>query len=90
MLKRNLLGFVVLLVLVAAIAWFTIGRRISEAESRPMLRSAAADYALQDDSRVRVPTPEAHVVQPFTALTWQKQYGSNLPPHTLAANETAR
>ena len=90
MLKRILLGFVVLLVLVAAIVWFTIGRRISEADRSIGRDSAAADYALQDDSRVCVPTPEAHVIQPFTVLTWQKQYGSNLPPHTLAANETAR
>ena len=67
MLKRILLGFVVLLALVVATLWFTLGRRTSEAERSIGRDSAPADYALQDDSRVRVPAPEAHVLQPFNA-----------------------
>ena len=67
MLKRILLGFMVLLLLVVATLWFTLGRRTSEAERSIGRDSALADYALQDDSRVRVKAPEAHVLQPFNA-----------------------
>ncbi|MCP4038932.1 MAG: DUF3604 domain-containing protein, partial [bacterium] len=68
MLKKILLGFLGLLVLVAAIAWFTIGRNFQNADRLYGRESAPADYALQDDSKVDAPVPEPLVVQPMNPL----------------------
>ena len=58
MLKKILLGFLGLLVLVVAIGWFTIGDDFRYANQAFGRESAAADYALQDDSKVDAPAPE--------------------------------
>jgi hypothetical protein len=52
MLKKILRGLVGLLVLGAAIAWFTVGRGLYDASQAFGRGTAPADYALQDDSRV--------------------------------------
>jgi len=67
-LKKILLGFVALLVVVAAIAWFTVGRRMSETDRMFGRDSAPTDYALQDDSKIDAPAPEPLVVQPRNPL----------------------
>jgi hypothetical protein len=61
-LKRIFLGFVVLLVLVVSTLWFTPGRRTSEVERSIRRDSVPADYALHNDLRVSVPTPEMHIL----------------------------
>ena len=68
MLKKILLGITGLLVLGAAIAWFTVGQRVYDVLQSINRDSAPADYALQDDSKVRVPSPEPQVVQPPNPL----------------------
>lgn len=73
MLKKLLLGFLGLLVLGVGIVWFTFGRNLyamSEAMGRD---TAPADYALQDDTKVRAPAPEPLVVQapdPLKNVYW--------------------
>ncbi len=68
MLRKVLLGFLVLLALGAAIAWFTVGREVSELNRVIGRDTVPADYALQDDSKVSAPQPEPHVVQPTNPL----------------------
>ncbi len=68
MLKKILLGLLGLLVLGAAIGWFTIGRDFQDANRAYGRESAPADYALQDDSKVDAPAPEPLVVQPMNPL----------------------
>ncbi|MCP4004309.1 MAG: DUF3604 domain-containing protein [bacterium] len=68
MIKKILLGFVVLLVLAATVGWFTIGRNFRNANQAFGRESAPADYALQDDSKVDAPAPEPLVVQPRNPL----------------------
>jgi hypothetical protein len=64
MLRKILLGIAGLLVLGAAVAWFTVGRGMYDASQVFGRDTAPADYALQDDSRVSAPSPEPHVMQP--------------------------
>ena len=68
MLKKTLLGITGLLVLGAAIAWFTVGRGWYDTSRAFGRDTAPADYALQDDSRVSAPSPEPKVVQPPNPL----------------------
>jgi len=68
MLKKILLGFLALLVLVVAIGWFTIGENFRYADRAFGRDSAPADYALQDDSKVDAPAPEPLVIQPMNPL----------------------
>jgi hypothetical protein len=66
--KKILLGFVVLLVLAATVGWFTIGRDFRNFDQAFGRERAPADYALQDDSKIDAPAPEPLVVQPRNPL----------------------
>ncbi|MDG2308527.1 MAG: DUF3604 domain-containing protein [Candidatus Binatia bacterium] len=67
MLKKVLLGITGLLVLGVVVGWFTVGKGLYERMQRVGRDTLPADYALQDDSKVRAPQPEPHVVQPKNA-----------------------
>ena len=63
--KKILIGVGVLILLGAAVMWFTFGRGLYAA-SQTMGRDAArAEYALQDDAKVAAPATEPHMAQPF-------------------------
>ena len=68
MLKKIALGFLALLMFAGVVAWFTIGKGFYEVSRAVGRETAAGDYALQDDSKVRAPDPEPLVVQPPNAL----------------------
>ena len=65
--KKVLLGITGLLVLGAVVGWFTVGKGLYGRMQRVGRDTLPADYALQDDSKVRAPQPEPHVVQPKNA-----------------------
>ncbi|MBW2291389.1 MAG: DUF3604 domain-containing protein [Deltaproteobacteria bacterium] len=71
--KKIMLGFVGLLVLGAAVTWFTVGRSFYATSQAVGRDTAPADYALQDDSKVSAPNPEPHVAQspnPLKNVYW--------------------
>jgi hypothetical protein len=63
-----MLGLAGLVVLGAAVAWFTVGRSLYATSQAVGRDTAQADYALQDDSKVSAPDPEPHVAQPLNPL----------------------
>ncbi len=87
MLKKVLLGFLGLLVLGAAIGWFTIGRDFQDANRAYGRESAPADHALQDDSKVDAPVPEPLVVQPVNPL--KNVYWGDTHVHTHESFDAA-
>ncbi|MBW2313037.1 MAG: DUF3604 domain-containing protein, partial [Deltaproteobacteria bacterium] len=73
MLKKVLLGFLGLLLLAAAIGWVTVGQGLYDRREAMGRHSAPADYALQDDTKVRAPAPEPRVAQapnPLKNVYW--------------------
>ncbi len=64
MLKKILLGTSGVLALGVLLGWFTFGRVLYKRMQRVGADNVAADYALQDDAKVRAPQPEAQVVPP--------------------------
>lgn len=68
MLRKILLGSLALLVLGAGIAWFTVGRNFYDTSRAFGRDTAAADYALQDDSKLSTPPFEPRAMQPPNPL----------------------
>jgi len=87
MLKKIALGAAALLVLGAAIGWFTIGRDFRDANRAYGRESAPADHALQDDSKVDAPVPEPWVVQPVNPL--KNAYWGDTHVHTHESFDAA-
>ncbi|MDH3225803.1 MAG: DUF3604 domain-containing protein, partial [Thermoleophilia bacterium] len=87
MLKKISLGIAALLVLGAAIFWFTIGRDSHEMDQAFGRDTVAADYALQDDSRVSAPAPEPRVVQAPNPL--KNAYWGDTHVHTHESFDAA-
>jgi len=87
MLKKILLGFLGLLVLGAAIAWFTVGRGWYETNQAFGRDTAPADLALQDDSKVSAPAPEPHERQPRNPL--KNVYWGDTHVHTHESFDAA-
>ncbi len=87
MFKKLLLGFLALIVLGAAIAWFTVGRNLYDMREAMGRHTAPADYALQDDTRVSAPPPEPRVVQPPNPL--KNVYWGDTHVHTHESFDAA-
>ena len=68
MVKKVLLGLLVLLALGAGALWLTVGRGLSEANEAYGRETAPGDYALQDDSKLGPPPFEPAVAQPPNPL----------------------
>jgi hypothetical protein len=81
MLKKALLGLLVLILVVLGIAWFTIGQRLYDIRNATSPHTAPEDYALQDDSRVEIPAQLPQVASPYSAL--KNVYWGDLHVHTV-------
>ena len=80
MLKKFLVGLTALVLLAATLLWWQIGRPLNEVVQQIVPDTAAADYALQDDSRVPVPPTLELVSQPHNPL--KNAYWGELHVHT--------
>ena len=80
MLKKILLGLVVLLMLAALLLWWRVWLPLDEAAQQIVPDTAAGDYALQDDSRIQIAEPLDLVPQPFNPL--KNVYWGELHVHT--------
>ena len=87
MLKKLLLAFAVLVGVGAAILWFTVVRPMQATNAAIGRDTAPADYALQDDRRVRAPAPEPHVAQPRNPL--KNVYWGDTHVHTRESFDAA-
>ena len=85
--KKLLYGFLGVLVLGAAIVWFTIGGDLYAMREAMGRHNAPADYALQDDTKVNVPDPEPRVVQPRNPL--KNVYWGDTHVHTHESFDAA-
>ena len=81
MLKKILLALLVLVLLAAGALWLAGGRDIYALYRGTSPATAPEDYALQDDSRVTIPTPEAHLAQPYNPL--KNVFWGDLHVHTV-------
>ncbi len=81
MLKKILLGFVVLVLLVVGLAWLTVGRQIYDLQQATSPSTAPEDYAQQDDSRVEVPAQRELQPRPFNRF--KNVYWGELHVHTV-------
>ena len=68
MLRKFFLGAIGLIAVAATVGWFTFGQSTYKRMQRVGADNLAADYALQDDSRVPKPEPQPRVVQPRNSL----------------------
>jgi len=80
MLKKTLLGLLALVVLAVVLLWWTVGRPFYEAAQQFTPATAPEDYALQDDSLVKVPTPLDLVPQDYNPL--KNVYWGEVHVHT--------
>ena len=81
MLKKFLFALL-LLVLIAALAlWLAGGKDVYALYRATAVATAPEDYALQDDSRVSIPTPQPHRTQPYNPL--KNVYWGDLHVHTV-------
>ncbi|MDG2045730.1 MAG: DUF3604 domain-containing protein [Halioglobus sp.] len=80
MLKKILLGILILIALSASALWFAGGGEVYELFRATSVSTAPADYALQDDSRVTLPTPQPYIKQPYNAF--KNVYWGDLHVHT--------
>jgi len=80
MLKKVLLGLVVLVVLAVALVAGTVGTLLYQFRQETVPATAPEAYAQQDDSRVKLPTPRALEPQPFDPL--KNAYWGELHVHT--------
>ena len=81
MLKKILLGSLVVVVLSTCALWLAGGDEIYALHRATSVSTAPADYALQDDSRVIVPAPQPRVNQSYNAL--KNVYWGDLHVHTV-------
>ena len=68
MLRKFFLGAIGLIAVAATVGWFTFGQSTYKRMQRVGADNLAADYALQDDSRVPKPEPQPRVIQPRNYL----------------------
>ena len=68
MLRKFFLGAVGLIAVAVIVGWFTFGQNTYKRMQRVGADNLAADYALQDDSRVPKPEPQPRVIQPRNSL----------------------
>lgn len=68
MLKKIFLGLISLTLLAIVVGWFAFGRDLYERVRRVSSDTVAADYALQDDSKIPRLEPEPAVIQPPNPL----------------------
>ncbi|MDX1734528.1 MAG: DUF3604 domain-containing protein [Halioglobus sp.] len=80
MLKKTLLGFVVLVLLAVLLLWWKFLGPLYEAAQQIVPDTAAEDYALQDDSRIRIPPTLDLVPQPYNPL--KNVYWGEVHVHT--------
>ncbi len=81
MLKKILLGVLVLVLVGVALLWLRVGQPMVEISDRTSPDTAPRDYVLQDDSRVRVPPFEPVVTVPPNPL--KNAYWGELHVHTV-------
>ena len=81
MLKKTLLGVLVVIILSTCALWLAGGDEVYALYRATSVSTAPADYALQDDSRVIVPAPQPHVNQSYNAL--KNVYWGDLHVHTV-------
>lgn len=81
MLRKCLLGLLLLFLLAMLVLWFGGGNDVYDLQRATSPATAPADYALQDDTRVNIPAQEAHVAQPYNAL--KNVYWGDLHVHTV-------
>ncbi len=86
-LKKILLGFLVVVVLAVGLFWVRVGAPMHEVYLRTSPSTAPADYAKQDDSRVTVPAPLPHEPQPPNPLG--NVYWGELHIHTVESFDAA-
>ncbi|MFL3654831.1 MAG: DUF3604 domain-containing protein, partial [Halioglobus sp.] len=81
MLKKIILGVLVVIILSACALWMAGGDEVYALHRATSVSTAPADYALQDDSRVIVPAPQPHIKQPYNSL--KNVYWGDLHVHTV-------
>jgi hypothetical protein len=81
MLKKILLGLLVLVVIGAGWIWFNGGSELYALQRATAPATAPADYNLQDDSRVAFPAQQPQVTQTYNAL--KNVYWGDLHVHTV-------
>ncbi len=83
MLKRILLGLLVLLLVAVGVAWLRVGRPLYDAHRATSPSTAAGDYAQQDDTRVELPPQQPYESKPFDEL--KNVYWGDVHVHTVAS-----
>jgi hypothetical protein len=79
-LKKILLGFTALVLVVVLVQWFRVGQPLYDMVQQILPSTAAEDYAQQDDSRIEVPQTLELVPQPYNPL--KNVYWGELHVHT--------
>lgn len=81
MLKKILLSLLLLILIAALALWLAGGQDVYALYRGTAVATAPEDYALQDDSRVSIPTPQPHRAQPYNPL--KNVYWGDLHVHTV-------
>jgi Protein of unknown function (DUF3604) len=87
MLKKVLLGLLILLAIGAVWIWFNGGSALYALQRGTSPDTAPQDYALQDDSRVSIPAQQPLVPQPYNSL--KNVYWGDLHVHTAESFDAA-
>ncbi len=83
MIKKILVGSLVLILVALAVGWLTVGRSLYGIRNATSIQTAPADYDLQDDSRVQIPAPQPQVALPRNPF--KNVYWGDLHVHTEAS-----
>jgi len=86
-LKKILLGLVVLIVVAFGLGWWTVGRPMLETYRRTAPSTAPEDYAQQDDSRVPVPALRPQELRPYDPL--KNVFWGDVHVHTVESFDAA-